>query len=140
MPRAQKATNKKTASKAASSKSAASKSASSSNRPRRRKSCCLFRRLPLNRLLNPPRRTRHSVMNSANFLLTSRLSAAVSTLRLSSARSRNARNELKAPQKLNSKRKRAKGNRQPSGFVKPTLISDELATFLAKIRIGNGAH
>lgn len=40
--------------------------------------------------------------------------------------------ELKASQKLNTKRKRKSGNRPPSGFVKPTRISDELAKFLDK--------
>ena len=40
--------------------------------------------------------------------------------------------ELRAAQKANQKRKRKTGNRSPSGFVKPTLISDELATFLGK--------
>ena len=40
--------------------------------------------------------------------------------------------ELRAATKLNAKRKRRAGNRSPSGFVKPTLISDELATFLGK--------
>jgi chromatin remodeling complex protein RSC6 len=39
--------------------------------------------------------------------------------------------ELKAIQKLSSKRKRST-NRQPSGFVKPTRISDQLAVFLGK--------
>jgi chromatin remodeling complex protein RSC6 len=38
--------------------------------------------------------------------------------------------ELKTAQKTNSKRKRKSGNRAPSGFVKPTRISDELAKFL----------
>ena len=40
--------------------------------------------------------------------------------------------ELKAAQKQSSKRKRKSGNRAPSGFVKPTRISDELSSFLAK--------
>lgn len=40
--------------------------------------------------------------------------------------------ELKSAQKVSSKRKRKAGNRAPSGFVKPTRISDELAKFLEK--------
>jgi chromatin remodeling complex protein RSC6 len=40
--------------------------------------------------------------------------------------------ELKAAQKISSKKKRKSGNRAPSGFVKPALISDELAKFLEK--------
>jgi len=40
--------------------------------------------------------------------------------------------ELKTAQKQSSKRKRKSGNRAPSGFVKPTRISDELAKFLEK--------
>ena len=40
--------------------------------------------------------------------------------------------ELRTAQKTMEKRKRKVGNRAPSGFVKPTLISDELATFLGR--------
>jgi chromatin remodeling complex protein RSC6 len=40
--------------------------------------------------------------------------------------------ELKNAQKSSSRKKKASGNRQPSGFVKPTRISDELAQFLGK--------
>jgi upstream activation factor subunit UAF30 len=40
--------------------------------------------------------------------------------------------ELKAAQKLSAKKQRKNTNRQPSGFVKPTKISSELATFLGK--------
>jgi chromatin remodeling complex protein RSC6 len=40
--------------------------------------------------------------------------------------------ELKAAQKAKAKGKRKSGTRAPSGFVKPTKISDELASFLGK--------
>lgn len=40
--------------------------------------------------------------------------------------------ELKQANKAKKKSKNAKANRQPSGFVKPTLISNELALFLGK--------
>lgn len=42
--------------------------------------------------------------------------------------------ELKSAIKAGRKGKRAKGNRAPSGFVKPTKISSELATFLGKAK------
>ena len=40
--------------------------------------------------------------------------------------------ELKNAQKNSQKKRKVSANRQPSGFVKPTRISDELATFLGK--------
>lgn len=40
--------------------------------------------------------------------------------------------DVKIAQKASSKHKRKSGNREPSGFVKPTKISDELAAFLGK--------
>jgi len=40
--------------------------------------------------------------------------------------------ELKSAQKAGKKRQRKTTNRQPSGFVKPTRISSELASFLGK--------
>ena len=40
--------------------------------------------------------------------------------------------EIKAANKAGKKKQRSKGNRQPSGFVKPALISNELAAFLGK--------
>jgi hypothetical protein len=39
---------------------------------------------------------------------------------------------LKANNKASAKKQKRSGNRQPSGFVRPTLISDELASFLGK--------
>lgn len=40
--------------------------------------------------------------------------------------------EMRAAVKASMKHKRKTGNRAPSGFVKPTLISNELADFLGK--------
>jgi chromatin remodeling complex protein RSC6 len=40
--------------------------------------------------------------------------------------------ELKAASKSKKSKKVSTGNRQPSGFVKPSVISDELITFLGK--------
>lgn len=45
---------------------------------------------------------------------------------------RRATRELKVANKASSRRRRKTGNRSPSGFVKPTLISDELASFLGR--------
>ena len=60
------------------------------------------------------------------------LSSGLSTLRSDfRVLERHVAREMRAAQKI-SKRKRKSGNRAPSGFVKPTLISKELANFLGK--------
>ena len=45
---------------------------------------------------------------------------------------RDTTREMRSQEKINAKRKRKTTNRKPSGFVKPTLISTELASFLGK--------
>jgi len=45
---------------------------------------------------------------------------------------RRASRELKVATKTSARRRRKTTNRSPSGFVKPTLISDELASFLGR--------
>lgn len=61
--------------------------------------------------------------------VTSKVSALRSQLR---ALEKKAVREVKAANKR-SKKKRSTGTRTPSGFVKPTLISEELASFLGKV-------
>ena len=61
------------------------------------------------------------------------LSTVISSLKTEfRALEKKATRELKTAAKASHKRKRKTGNRSPSGFVKPTLISDELAAFLGK--------
>ena len=61
------------------------------------------------------------------------VSALLSTLRAEfRALEKSASRELKTANKASSKKKRKAGNRSPSGFVKPTLITAELAAFLGK--------
>ena len=62
--------------------------------------------------------------------LRSQLTSVTSQVRTLSKRTER---ELKAAHKA-GKKKRKTGNRAPSGFVKPTKISSELATFLGKAK------
>ena len=61
--------------------------------------------------------------------VTSLLSALKSDFR---ALEKKSARQLKVSQKASAKRKHSSVNRAPSGFVQPTLISDELAGFLGK--------
>ena len=61
--------------------------------------------------------------------LRSALSSVTSQVR---ALQKKSEREVKAALKASKKRKSKSGNRKPSGFVKPTAISKELATFLGK--------
>ena len=63
--------------------------------------------------------------------VTSLLSALKSEFRLLEKKSTR---QLKVSQKASAKRKQSSSNRAPSGFVQPTLISDELAGFLGKTK------
>jgi chromatin remodeling complex protein RSC6 len=71
---------------------------------------------------------------SADFLAKlQQLSVVISALKVEyRTLEKNWTRELKNSMKQSSKRKRKTGNRAPSGFVKPTRISDELAKFLDK--------
>ena len=62
-------------------------------------------------------------------LMRQQMSALILELRTLQKRSER---ELKAVQKAGNKRKQRHAVRAPSGFVKPTLISDQLAEFLTK--------
>lgn len=136
MPRAQKATNKKTAAKsAASAKSAAAKSAATKSAASKKAAAPVQTSAPAPEPVVESASTDPSLGDEFSEFLAnltavrSQLSTLATQFRALQKRSER---ELKAAQKLNSKRKRAKGNRSPSGFVKPTLISDELASFLGK--------
>jgi len=62
-----------------------------------------------------------------------KLSASVSAIKTEfRAIEKKCARELKIAQKVQLKKKKKSGNRAPSGFAKPTKISDELATFLNK--------
>lgn len=73
----------------------------------------------------------NSILNEFSATLQS-LTSQLSTLRAEfKTLSKTVNREMKVASK-SSRRKRTGGNKQPSGFVKPTLITDELATFLGR--------
>ncbi len=59
-------------------------------------------------------------------------SALVNTKLAMKALEKQVSKEMKVLDKFNQKKNKNKGTRAPSGFVKPTKISDELAVFLKK--------
>lgn len=83
----------------------------------------------------PPSDTEVHLTEQSNLFLAKlhQLSVAISSLKTEyRTLEKKWSREVKAAQKVSSKRKRKTGNRAPSGFVKPTKISDELALFLGK--------
>ncbi len=68
-------------------------------------------------------------LNRAVVDLTVQLSALKNEIKLVE---KHVSKELRVLDKLNAKKNKNKGNRAPSGFVKPTKISDELAVFLGR--------
>ena len=73
--------------------------------------------------------TSYTTLASKLGVMRQQMSSLIGELRTLQKRSER---ELKAVQKAGNKRKQRNSTRAPSGFVKPTLISDQLAEFLSK--------
>lgn len=81
----------------------------------------------------PEAESPHAAQSSSFLLKLNEISSAIAALKSEyRALEKTWTREVKIAQKASSKRKRKAGNRAPSGFVKPTKISDELAGFLGK--------